>query len=100
MTIQPNETAVYQIKFFYNDSKEVNINMPLNKMTLFFEQMSKKEIFWSKSDSEGVDLGFWTNLDTVRFIQLIAVKGEELNDISLPHEGSPVKVCEEDALPS
>ncbi len=92
-----NKIAFYKITFTYNDAKEININMTLDKLASFFEKMNEKKIFWSDEEDE-LDNGFWTNLDNVRFIQLVGVKGKEDepkdNDTSSDGEVSPEEVTD------
>ncbi len=68
--------AYYQVKFTYKDDKELNINMVPAKLKSFFDCLDIKQIFWFGDEETTPEVGFWTNLDDIRYIHIQAVKGE------------------------
>lgn len=71
---EKEKIAFYQVNFVYKDGKDLNINMAPEQLHEFFTELNAKKIFWYGKEKEP-ELGFWTNIDEVRFIQLKAMKG-------------------------
>ena len=72
---QQEMIAFYQVHFVFTDGKDLNINMAPQQLKEFFDLLNKKQIFWYGDDKQNPEMGFWTDLDKVRFIQLRAIKG-------------------------
>lgn len=86
---EKEKIAFYQVHFVYKDGKDLNINMAPEQLNEFFTELNAKKIFWYGKE-EQPEMGFWTNIDEVRFIQLRAMKGvehvEQLNSARAPQD--------------
>lgn len=56
---------IYQLKFMYDDNKEVNVTMKEEELSKFYKCLSEKSMYFDKD----CNLGFWTDLDKVRYVQ-------------------------------
>lgn len=100
---EKEKIAFYQVHFVYKDGKDLNINMTPEQLHQFFTELNAKKIYWYGNEKEP-EMGFWTNIDEVRFIQLRAMKGvqhvEQPNSAPAPQDAeTAVEVSKVETLP-
>lgn len=57
---------MFTVKFIYNDDKDLTVNIEEENLREFFECLDKKQFYLHQN----YELGFWTNIDTVRYIEI------------------------------
>jgi hypothetical protein len=70
--------ATYQVEFVFNDGKNLHVNVEGTHIEQFFKELSTKNIYWNDLKS----LGFWTNLDNVRFVSIKALAQPSIQKIT------------------
>jgi hypothetical protein len=66
---------IYAVKFVYNDGKDLLCNVAEENIGLFFANINQKQVFYDEKNN----VGFWTDISTVRYIELrkIEDKGDQ-----------------------
>jgi len=57
----------YIIRLTYMDEKQINVVLPEEETTKFFEKLQKNEPYWAPNK----ETAFWTCNNQVRFISLV-----------------------------
>lgn len=65
---------IYAVKFVYNDGKDLLCNVAEENIGVFFAHINQKQVFYDEKNN----VGFWTDISSVRYIELRKVdeKGE------------------------
>jgi len=79
---------IYSIKFVYNDGKDLVINIIEANAAEFFNRLSTKTVYFDEQNN----VGFWTDLDKVRYIEMrkVPVEGEKNADVQ--PEAGPAEI--------
>ncbi|NGX36883.1 MAG: hypothetical protein K1000chlam2_00028 [Chlamydiae bacterium] len=60
---------LYSVKFTFLDTHEVEIKIDKESLTNFFTCLKEKNVYWNDEDGT---VGFWLDLDKVRYVQCFA----------------------------
>lgn len=63
---------IYQLKFVYHDQKDLVINIAAEKLQAFFVALNGKQMYFDELNN----MGFWTDLDKIRYVQAFQIPGE------------------------
>lgn len=87
-----------QIKFVYNDGKDLQVDVQEEKLKFFFDCLNTRGIYWNDEET----LGFWTDLDKIRYVQIFNPKKPALEVIHEPKENqeSIREICCSDGVHS
>lgn len=69
------DIAMYQVKFVYKDGNDLDIKTTPDQLTNFFDALNAKTVFWYGADDTPPTVGFWTNLEDIRYFQVQAIMG-------------------------
>ena len=82
---------IYSIKFVFTDGKDLIVNVMEAKVGEFFNALSTKTVFF---DAEN-NVGFWTDMDKVRFVELRKIPVEGAQNAEPKTEDVPPAVPQE-----
>lgn len=72
---------IYAVKFIYNDGKDLLCNVAEENIGSFFQNLNQKQVFYDEKNN----VGFWTDIATVRYIEMRKVQNN-----GVPHaEATP-----------
>lgn len=77
----------YNFKITYRDDKFINVIVPEQRIGEFLECLSNKSIYWMEEH----DSGFWTDLDTARYVMINKVQNKQLPVVTKPKIADPKK---------
>lgn len=68
----------FQLKFYYDDGKDIAVNMEEKNLPAFFNSLNNHQMYFEEESN----VGFWTDLDKIRYIEAFRLKQEEKKEES------------------
>lgn len=73
---------MYQIQMIYKDEKTLNIDVSKDEIQKFFSDINKSQVYIHPETKAG----FWTNIQDVRYINIVDKNPDITSNISVEQE--------------
>lgn len=76
------DIAFYHVKLNYLEprAEEENLKIPTGKLKEFFDLLPKGQMYWVKNDEQNSSMGFWTDWNKLKKVEVFEIKGELHDD--------------------